>query len=201
MSICAKDSRGTAGPAAALLDEAARAQIPADLCPSTSAAGAARAALIAELFDSPAIAEAPARALWNLLAAAAILCKQVDIYAAARLFAAVERLFTQTLGGLVGERGELADAVEMTFDFFFADGEQPLEGVRMEELMAALERILALDNRYCQRAALHGLSHLIERYEGATRARLQAVIDRFLATDTEGGLADYARAARAGELI
>ncbi len=34
-----------------------------------------------------------------------------------------------------------------------------------------------------------------------TRARLQAVIDRFLAGTSDGALVEYARAARAGELI
>jgi hypothetical protein len=185
--------------AAQLLKEAARAEWPADLCPPPGRATVERALLLAELFAHD-LSSAPPRALWNLLSAAATLSRRVDVYTAARLWSAVERLFIEQLSQRVRERGELADAVEMTFDFFFGDGGQPLEGLRMDEVSATLERILALDNPFCRRAALHGLSHLIARHEPPTRTRLQAVIDRFLQQATEPAMIAYAEAARDGLL-
>jgi hypothetical protein len=182
-----------------LLAAAERAQAACDLEAGLPSSGAELARVTCELLADGDLAAASPRAVWNLLWLAADLTSWVDVYRAAELLAAVEKLFARHFArGLVAP-GPLAEAAEMAFDFFF-NRPQPLAALRLDEVLASLGRVLALENRFCRRAALHGLAHLAQ-HEPAARPRVEALIDAFLAGPVDPALAAYARAARAGELL
>ena len=98
--------------------------------------------------------------MWRLLWLAADLTTQVDVYRAAALLEAVERLFARHFSRALTGPGELADTAEMAFDLFFNRPDQPLVSYRFEPVLGTLGRVLELDNRHCRRAALHGLGHV-----------------------------------------
>jgi hypothetical protein len=185
--------------ASRLLEAAESAQAACDLEVGLPV-GLARA--LVEIFAEADLSAASPRALWNLLWLAADLTTHVDVYRAAELLAAVERLFERHFARALTQPGELSEAAEMAFDFFFGGRAHPLEALRLDEVLATLERVLALDNRFCRRAALHGLGHLRQRHGGPpARERIEALIDRFLDGCGDERLAAYARQARAGDVL
>jgi hypothetical protein len=189
-------------PEASLLIAAAEAAGAAcDLQSGPPLDGAAKRRALVELLAEADLGGASPRALWNLLWLAAELTAEVDVYRAAELWSAVERLFARRFAGLSG-CGELSQVAEMTFDFFFNHRAHPLEALRLGDLLAALGRILSLDGRACRRAALHGLGHLRQRHaETPARDRIEAIIDAFLASSPDPALAAYALEARAGTVL
>jgi hypothetical protein len=177
-----------------LLARAESAQAAVDLEAGLPSAGARLSAALVELLAEGDLSAASPRALWNLLWVAADLTVHVDIYRAMQLFSSVTRLYERRFAGLDAHE----PACEMGFDFFFNRREQPLASLRFADVLALLERVLKLDNRFCRRAALHGLGHLKQRAQEEDRARVDAVFDHFQSDDA--ALADYARQCRAGHL-
>jgi hypothetical protein len=178
-----------------LLARAAEAEAACDLLVG---APAELAAAVISVFECEDVSRAPPRALWNLLWLAAELTVAVDVYRAEALLAAIERLFARHVAPAVADGGEAAEAAEMAFDFLVNRAEQPLESLRFERLVSALESLLALPSRVCRRAALHGLGHLRQRHAAEPRrARLEAAID----TCTDPALAAYAARARVGDVL
>jgi hypothetical protein len=180
-----------------LLDEAGRVEAAADLLrgpPATLARS------VIDACRSHEAEQAEPRALWNLLWLAGELSAQVDVYCALELLLAVESLFARSLRHATDERAGVA---EMAFDFFFhrPAGESPLPLFRLDQTLASINRVLALDCAVCRRAALHGLGHMREQLDGAPRDRVDAVIDAFLRDTDSTRLAQYAVRARAGELL
>jgi hypothetical protein len=175
-----------------LLQRAESAPAAVDLEAGLPSAGAHLSAALVELFAEGDLAAVSPRALWNLLWLAADLTVHVDIYRAMQLFSSVARVYERHFAHLPSHD----PAAEMAFDFFFNRPEQPLASLRFPEVLALLERILRLDNRFCRRAALHGLGHLKQRAQEDDRARVDAVLDTF----QDPSLADYARQARDGNL-
>ena len=162
------------------------------------------AQLAEELIDAcerAPLDQATPRALWNLLWLAGELSTQVDVYLATRLLEAVVRLFERHLGQAASD-GELAATAEMAFDFFFnrAPGDQPLAIARVDETLTAMQRVLSLPSTACQRAGLHGLSHLRRLVDGLDREHVDAAFDGFLLSTRDVALAEYAARARAGTL-
>lgn len=187
-----------------LLARAERAQAAADLesgleggLPSS---GSRMAGSLVELFAEGDLTAASPHALWNLLWVAADLTAHVDVYRAMQLLSSVARLFERHFARALTVRDDMAQAAEMAFDFFFNRAEQPLVALRFSDVLSLLERVLKLDNRFCRRAALHGLGHLKQRASEEGRARVDAVLDAFVAAAPDPALADYAREARAGSL-
>jgi hypothetical protein len=88
----------------------------------------------------------------------------------------------------------------MAFDFFFNRASQPLISSRFSDVLQLLQRVLGLPNRFCRRAALHGLGHLRQRAP-EHEAEVDAVLDGFVAHTDDPSLADYAREARSGTMI
>jgi hypothetical protein len=179
-----------------LLSRAESVQAAVDLEGGLPAAGARLATSLVELFTEWDAATFSPSGLWNLLWLAGDLTEHVDIYRAMQLFSSVARLYERHFARLSGHD----PACEMAFDFFFNRRQQPLATLRFAEVLALLERVLRLDNRFCRRAALHGLGHLKQRAEEGDREKVDAVLEAFAAATADAGLADYARAARAGHL-
>jgi hypothetical protein len=184
-----------------LLASAAQVEAACALEAGLPARAAELARALVELLRDGDLAPAPPRALWNLLWLAGDLTMHVDVYRAEELLGAVERLFERHLSRALDGPGEAQAAAEMAFDFFFNREAQPLVSLRFDAALAALERVLKLDNRFCRRAALHGLGHLHQHAEGARRERIEAVIDAFLADVRDPQLAGYAAHARAGDVL
>jgi len=189
-----------------LLESAERVQAACELEDGLPARGGLLARALAELLRDGELGAASPRALWNLLWLAGDLTVHVDVYRAEELLGAVERLFERHLARALDAPGEAQAAAEMAFDFFFnrPAGTQPLESLRFDAVVATLERVLKLDNRYCRRAALHGLGHLRQHHaEPPRRERIESVIDAFIA-ETAGvdpQLAGYAAHARCGDIL
>jgi hypothetical protein len=182
------------------LEAAERAEAACDLEAGLPGGAARLAEVVTEVCASGDLSRASVRALWNVLWVAGDLTRHVDVYRASRLLGSVVHLFERHVAGAVREGDDAAAPAEMAFDFFFnhPPGEQPLATARVGEAVAALERVLALDNPVCKRAALHGLSHLrrvVDRPEP-----VDGLFDAFLRTTTDATLAGYAARARSGEL-
>lgn len=180
--------------ASALLARAERAEVAADLddgVPATLAADTA------ELLGSADLRGASPRALWNLLWLAGELSTRVDVYRAQALLEATGKLFERHLAAALTEHDELQAAADMAFDFFFNRADQPLASVRADAALEVLGRVLALDNRFCKRAALHGLGHLRQHAGEAARAR----VDALAGAVEDPTLAEYARAVREGSVL
>ena len=175
-----------------LLARAESAAAAVDLEAGLPAAGARLSAALVELLTEGDLAAASPRALWNLLWLAGDLTVHVDIYRAMQLFSSLARLYERRFATLAAHE----PAAEMAFDFVFNRPQQPLATLRFADVLALLERVLRLDNRFCRRAALHGLGHLKQRALDDDRARVDAVLDAF----SDVSLADYAAQARAGTL-
>jgi hypothetical protein len=175
-----------------LLQRAEAVAAAVDLEAGLPASGARLSALVVELLTDGDLAAASPRALWNLLWLAADLTVHVDIYRAMQLFSSLARLYERRFSQLAAHE----PAAEMAFDFVFNRREQPLATLRFTDVLALLERILRIDNRFCRRAALHGLGHLKQRALDDDRPKVDAVFDAF----SDSSLADYARAARDGQL-
>jgi hypothetical protein len=154
------------------------------------------AANMAELLAEGDLTQASPRALWNLLWVAADLTIHVDIYRAMQLFSSVTRLFERHLARVLVHPDESAQAAEMAFDFFFNRPDQPLATLRFNDVVLLLERVLRLDNRFCRRAALHGLMHLKQRAREEDRPRIDAILDGV----SDPALAAYLQLARNNEL-
>jgi hypothetical protein len=183
----------------ALLAAAEQAEAACDLEHGLPDGAARLADATLALLDGPALTAASPRALWNVLWLAGDLTAHVDLYRAARLLDGVAGVFERHLQHA---SGDLADAAEMAFDFFFnrPPGEQPLVIARLNDAVGALSRVLTLDSPLCRRAALHGLGHLRQTCDPPARDRVDAVFDTFLRETTDASLATYAARARAGEL-
>jgi hypothetical protein len=189
----------TAADAAALLTRAEQVDAACDLEEGLPGSAARlQRATVAVLTDGDLTRCSP-RAVWNLLWLAADLTSHVDLYRATELLQAVEQLYHRHFRHALVERGELSEAAEMAFDFFFnrPTGDQPLASLRFDASLAALERVLAIDNRFCRRAALHGIGHLRQHALPAQRVRIDAVLDDV----TEPELAAAAARARSADLI
>jgi hypothetical protein len=188
--------------AAQLLAAAERAEAACDLEIGLPGRAADLARAVTELFGEADLEAASPRALWNLLWLAADLTMHVDVYRAAEILSAVERLFVRHFARALESRGPASEAAEMAFDFFFNRSGQPLEALRFAEVIETLARVLDLPNRFCRRAALHGLGHLRQHHpDGPGRERIESLIDRFVAVNADPTLAEYAASARAGDLI
>jgi hypothetical protein len=87
--------------------------------------------------------------------------------------------------------GLLADNVLENGVSIVLRSDRDQEQVRLA-IVATLGRILRLDPRHCQEAALHGLNHI------ATPQERAALIDPFLHLPLDEKLLAYARACRAG---
>jgi hypothetical protein len=183
-----------------LVERATRVEVACDLEIGLPARAPSLADAAIEACSSGELAHAPPRALWNVLWLAADLTTHVDVFRALELLSAVERLFVAHLPSVLQARGERSEAAEMAFDFFFNRAQQPL-ALKLPQAIEALGRVLAVDNRFCRRAALHGLGHLVGHAGARDRARIEALIDELLARTGDGALADYARAARSGEVL
>ncbi len=186
--------------AADLLTRAERAQAAVDLEGGLPANGSRMAAALVELLAEGDLSSASPRAIWNLLWVAADLTAHVDVYRALQLLSSVARLFERHFARVLVTHDDLSQAAEMAFDFFFNRPAQPLASLRFSDVLALLERVLKLDNRFCRRAALHGLAHLKQQANESDRARVDAVLDAFVAAAADARLADYARQARDGQL-
>jgi hypothetical protein len=180
--------------AAKLLADAERAQAACDLLASPSERAAEVEALI-EIFLGEALASASERALFNLLWIAGELSAELDLYRAASLSAALERLFTGCLSRLAPDDAR-AGAAEMAWDFVFNRVSPPLASARAGEVIDSLARVLASGSRVCARAALHGLGHLRPHALDADRARIDALLD-----GVDASLAEYAAEAKSGTLL
>ncbi len=176
-----------------LVEAAERAGAACDLEAGLPARAAELAEAVVEVFRTRALDGVSPRALWNLLWLAADLTLHVDVYRARGILRAVEQLFERHFSRVLDGPGEAAEAAEMAFDFFFNRPEQPLS---VDDALGTLGRVLALDNRYCRRAALHGLGHLWQQHADA-RPRIEAAIDAC----ADPALADYAARARTGDLL
>jgi hypothetical protein len=185
-----------------LLADAERVEAACDLEIGLPDSGARLQTVVSELLAEGELGGASPRAIWRLLWVAADLTSHVDVYRAESLLGAVERLFERHFSRALTDEGELADIAEMAFDLFFNRADQPLALHRFEPSLAALARVLELDNRFCQRAALHGLSHLRQHtHTDGQRARLDGVLDAFLLRNADPTMAVYAARSRAGELL
>jgi hypothetical protein len=181
-----------------LLAQAEAAQAAVDLEGGLPASGSRLAAALVELLADSDLSHASPRAVWNLLWLAADLTVHVDVYRAMQLLSSVARLFERHFQRALTQPGELQQAAEMAFDFFFNRPAPPLVQLRFSDVLLLLERVLHLPNRYCRRAAVHGLGHLRQNAAPDDRARIDATLDAF--ADADATLADYARQARAGTL-
>ncbi len=179
-----------------LLRRAEEVQAAVDLEGGLPANAARLAATVSELLAEGDLSAASPRALWNLLWVAADLTSHVDLYRAMQLFSSVTRLFERHFAHLLQHPDENAQAAEMAFDFFFNRPEQPLAQLRFNDVLQLLERVLRLDNRFCRRAALHGLMHLKQLAREEDRPRVDALLDGI----RDPALAAYAKLARDGEL-
>ena len=104
---------------------------------------------------------------------------------------------TEALGSHSEESGKLNTVCYMWWDIF------PLYNGARPELdattLTVMERTLALPHMACQESSLHGLGH----WQRADSARVQGIIDAFLATKKvrRPELLAYAQAARAGRVL
>jgi hypothetical protein len=84
-----------------------------------------------------------------------------------------------------------SDVIEEDGESIVPRSDPDQEQVR-QAMVATLERILQLEQRHCQEAALHGLNHIATPQERAT------LIDPFLQLPRDEKLLAYARECRAG---
>jgi len=155
------------------------------------------ARVLATVLTDGDLASASPRAVWNLLWLAGELSTMVDVFRATALLTAVERVFIRHFALVLHQRDELTDAAEMAFDFFFNRADQPLASLHVPTTIASLATILLLDNRFCRRAALHGLGHLRQH----TPVPHHPAIDALLTSVTDPTLTPYASQALSGTLL
>jgi len=192
--------------ASALLARAQHAEHAVDLY---LAPGATRlvADRLVEIMHRAPVEALTARALWNTLFAAGELSLRVDVYRAHDLFRAATALVTRVASCGWPPGDPRAVAAEMAFDFFFARTEHPLLPLRGREVLASLSALLA-GERLAARAALHGISHVVELARGVGLAAFasdaSAVVDEYTHAHSpaalDPALLELAELARAGAM-
>ena len=179
-----------------LLQRAGEVSAAVDLEGGLPANASRLAATLVELLAEGDLSQASPKAIWNLVWVAADLTVHVDIYRAMQLFSSVTRLFERHFARVLQQPDESAQTAEMAFDFFFNRPDQPLAALRFNDVLLLLERVLRLENKFCRRAALHGLMHLKQLAREEDRPRIDALLDGV----TDPALAAYVQLARNGEL-
>jgi len=135
-----------------LLEEASEVEHAADLLPELPAGAAARATTLVQLLRDADLADAPPKALWNLLWLAAELTAHVDIYRAEALLQASVVLYLKQLVN-AEPRSPLADVALAGVALFFERDDQPLCALRKDACHDALARIATARDPAVQQAA------------------------------------------------
>jgi hypothetical protein len=177
---------------------------------------------LTELFEEPESALAPysdaqiGQGLWYLVddSCSNYMCSlteaKVDWLPRRRGIRAIGSLFTRLFASRCSEHlshrdekgaAPLNGLCYMWWDLFPAHG-RPADSVSVQldtEVLAVMERTLALPSTACQESALHGLGHWQRRYPRV----VQEAVDHFLvrAGDLRSELRRYALCARVGNVL